>query len=168
MSFINGEQFFCREIEEKDNSAVAALIRDNLKKYSLDIPGTVYFDEGLDHLSDFYAGPKCSYFVLLDAKERVVGGIGFAGFEPMEDTAELQKLYIDDSVKGGGLGYELIAFIEKKMMDAGFKYSYLETHDNLQAAIHVYEKSGYTEIERPVAVGHGAMNRFFKKELRRQ
>lgn len=168
MSIINGEQFFCREIEEKDNSAVAALIRDNLKKHSLDIPGTVYYDEGLDHLSDFYAGQKRSYYVLLDAKERIVGGIGFAGFEPMEDTAELQKLYLDDSVKGAGLGYELIALIEKKMMDAGFKYSYLETHDNLQAAIHVYEKSGYTEIERPAAVRHGAMNRFFKKELRKQ
>ena len=113
MSIINGEQFFCREIEEKDDSAVAALIRDNLKKHSLDIPGTVYYDEGLDHLSDFYAGPKRSYYVLLDAKERIVGGIGFAGFEPMEDTAELQKLYLDDSVKGAGLGYELIALIEK-------------------------------------------------------
>jgi putative acetyltransferase len=166
MNLINGRDFFCREIEERDNSALAALIRDNLKKHDLDIPGTVYYDEGLDHLSEFYAGPNCSYYVLFDPKDRVVGGIGFAGFEPMEATAELQKLYLDDSVKGSGLGYELISLIEKKMMDAGFKYSYLETHDNLKAAIHEYEKSGYMEIARPLEVGHGAMNRFFKKELR--
>ena len=38
-------------------------------------------------------------------------------------------------------------------------------HDNLKAAIHIYEKSGYTEIERPPEVNHGAMNRFFRKEL---
>ena len=33
-----------REIEEKDNAAVAALIRDNLKKHKLDIPGTILND----------------------------------------------------------------------------------------------------------------------------
>ena len=31
-----------REITEADNDAVAALIRNNLKKVGLDIPGTVY------------------------------------------------------------------------------------------------------------------------------
>ena len=56
----------------------------------------------------------------------------------MEDTAELQKLYLNDSAKGFGLGYELIEFIEGKMRRAGYKQSYLETHDNLQAAIHIY------------------------------
>ena len=43
-----------REISVTDDAAVAKFIRDNLKKYKLDIPGTVYFDEGLDHLSDYY------------------------------------------------------------------------------------------------------------------
>lgn len=43
-----------REMTASDNAAVAALVRDNLKKFNLDIPGTVYFDEGLDHLSDYY------------------------------------------------------------------------------------------------------------------
>jgi putative acetyltransferase len=42
---------------------------------------------------------------------------------------------------------------------------YLETHNNLKAAIHVYKKCGYREIERPKAVVHSTMNRFFLKEL---
>ena len=42
---------------------------------------------------------------------------------------------------------------------------YLETHDNLAAAIHVYEKCGYKEIEKPAGVVHATMNRFFIKEL---
>ena len=37
--------------------------------------------------------------------------------------------------------------------------------DNLAAAIHVYEKCGYKEIEKPVGVVHATMNRFFIKEL---
>ena len=157
--------FKYREMTSADNAAVAALVRNNLKKVGLDIPGTVYFDEGLDRLSEFYGNPDRRYFVLEDESGKVVGGIGFARFEPWEDTAELQKLYLDDSVKGSGLGYKLVEFVEDKMREAGFKVSYLETHDILQAAIHIYEKSGYVEIDRPAEVNHSTMNRFFEKRL---
>jgi putative acetyltransferase len=157
--------FKYREITEADNAAVAALVRDNLKQFNLDIPGTVYFDAGLDHLSEYYCQDERRYFVIEDDNGEVIGGIGFARFEPREDTAELQKLYLKDSAKGSGLGYELIDFIEDRMREAGFKVSYLETHDNLQAAIHIYEKKGYKEIERPKEVNHSTMNRFFRKEL---
>ena len=154
-----------REITADDNTAVAVLIRNTLKKYHLDIPGTVYFDDGLDHLSDYYGKEDCRYYVMEDDSGKVVGGIGFAGFPPLKHTAELQKLYLDDSVKGAGLGYEMIAYIEERMRSAGYKASYLETHDNLQAAIHIYKKSGYKEIDRPEEVVHSTMNRFFLKEL---
>ena len=154
-----------REMTAGDDAAVAKLIRDNLKKYKLDIPGTVYFDDGLDHLSDYYGTGDKRYFVIEDQAGKVIGGIGFARLDFMEDTAELQKLYLDDSAKGSGLGYELIALVEKKMREAGFKHSYLETHNKLQAAIHIYEKSGYGEIPKPEAVVHSAMNRFFLKDL---
>ena len=59
----------------------------------------------------------------------------------------------------------MIAFIEERMREAGYKQSYLETHDNLQAAIHIYEKCGYREIDRPKEVVHSTMNRFFIKEF---
>ena len=154
-----------REMTEADNAAVAALVRDNLKQFGLDIPGTVYFDEGLDHLSDFYGNEERRYFVIEDENGIVIGGIGYACFELMKGTAELQKLYLADTAKGSGLGYELIGFIQDKMREAGYKQSYLETHDNLQAAIHIYEKCGYKEIERPKEVVHSAMNRFFVKTL---
>jgi len=117
-----------REMTEADNEAVATLVRNNLIQFGLDIPGTVYFDEGLDHLSDYYGTEERRYFVIEDGSGKVIGGIGFARFEPMEDTAELQKLYLDDSTKGSGLGYELVDFIEGKMRDAGY---------NVQRHVHV-------------------------------
>ncbi len=160
------DNFKIREMTAEDNAAVAELVRTNLKKHNLDIPGTVYFDSSLDNLYDFYANnKKRGYYVLTDENERVVGGIGLAEFAPFEDCAELQKLYLDDSVKGLGLGYRLIRFVEDKMKEKGYKASYLETHDNLKAAIHIYEKSGYSKIERPNEVVHGAMNNFFYKKL---
>ena len=155
-----------REMTDADNAAVADLIRSNLKKHNLDIPGTVYYDDGLDHLTDYYNAPERRYYVFDDPKTgALIGGIGFAGFDPMPGAAELQKLYLDDSAKGKGLGYKMITYIEDRMREAGFKTSYLETHDNLQAAIHIYEKSGYKEIPRPDFVKHSAMTRFFIKSL---
>ena len=158
-------QYTYRTMTSSDNAAVAALVRDNLKEHKLDIPGTVYYDDGLDHLSDYYCDDAHKYFVLTDDAGAVLGGVGFAVFDPMPDTAELQKLYLDNSVKRRGLGYELMSLIEDKMREAGYKTSYLETHDNLEAAIHLYEKCGYTEIARPDFVKHSAMTRFFTKTL---
>ncbi len=153
-----------REIEARDNAAIAAIVRKNLEAADLAVPGTVYFDEALDRLSEVYGRPDSKYFIL-EKENEVVGGIGFARFMDKADTAELQKLYLDDSVKGEGLGYKLIDRVEQEMRLAGFTRSYLETHNNLKAAIHIYEKAGYTEIERPAEVGHSFMNRFFIKTL---
>lgn len=160
------DNFRIREITPDDNAAMAVLVRDNLKHHGLDIPGTVYFDPCVDDLYTFYAGDKKQgYYVLVDDQGAVVGGIGFAEFPLFENCAEMQKLYLAESVKGHGLGYRLIEFIEKKMREAGYKSSYLETHSNLQAAIHIYEKSNYLRIDAPGQVVHGAMDHFYYKPL---
>lgn len=155
-----------REINKADDIALADIVRRNLKAHGLDIPGTVYFDDNLDHLSDFYLGDKARryYFIAVEDDE-VVGGVGLAEFEYFEDCAELQKLYLTDRVKGRGIGYQLIRMVEEKARELGYRKMYLETHTNLQAAIHIYKKCGYKEIEKPAGVAHATMNRFFIKEL---
>lgn len=159
-------EYRIREMISSDNLSVAAIIRSNLEKNGLDVPGTAYFDKALDNLYEFYSGgEKQGYYVITDSDDLVVGGIGFAEFPHFKNCAELQKLYLADSAKGKGLGYKLISFVENEMKKAGYKASYLETHSNLQAAIHIYEKSGYLKIERPKEVGHGAMDNFYYKKL---
>ena len=155
-----------RIIEPKDNLILANIIRDNLKANKLDIPGTVYFDENLNNLSDFYlASPQRTYFIALDDNDNIIGGIGLAELGFMDDTAELQKLYLTDAVKGKGLSYKLIELVEETALNKGYKRIYLETHTNLKAAIHLYEKCGYKLIEKPKEVVHSSMNRFYLKEL---
>lgn len=159
-------EFKIRPIAIKDNEALASIIRKNLKNHSLDIPGTAYFDSSLDNLFDFYSSSeKRGYYVLTDAKDNVVGGIGFSEVTFFKDCAELQKLYLADEAKGLGWGYKLIDFVEEKMKDKGYKASYLETHHNLKAAMHTYEKRGYKVIKRPDEVVHGAMDNFYYKKL---
>ena len=155
-----------RRMLPEDNSDVANLIRYNLKKHGLDIPGTVYFDACVDNIHGVYDGrDRCGYYVMLNESGKVVGGIGFDALERISGCAELQKMYLNDSVKGQGLSYILVRYIEERMRDAGYTSSYLETHSNLEAAIHVYEKSGYNRIDRPEDVEHGAMDHFYFKNL---
>ena len=161
------------------DAQLAALIRANLKAHGLDIPGTAYYDEGLDHLSEVYKGrpEEQGYWILVegeagdradragDGSPRALGGVGLAKLAFMENCAELQKLYLADSVKGQGLGYRLLAFAEEQARAMGYQRIYLETHTNLQAAMHLYEKCGYQLIPRPEAVVHSTMDRFYLKEL---
>ena len=155
-----------RKIRSEDNAAIAHIIRYNLKNCGLDIPGTAYFDPFLDIFSTYYEEREdAGYFILTAPDGRVVGGIGFEKTDIIQNSAELQKIYLDDSVKGRGFSYVLIEFIEERMRATGVKYSYLETHTNLKTAIYVYEKVGYKRIDRPANVGHSTMDHFYIKEL---
>ena len=156
-----------RKIKAADDTAVAGIIRANLEKLHLDIPGTAYFDPQLDHMSAYYnAAPETrAYFVALGETGRVIGGVGIAEFEGIPDCAEIQKLYLDDSAKGKGCGRELMKLVEDEARKAGYKRLYLETHSNLTVAMKLYEKLGFRQIERPETVLHGTMDHFYLKEL---
>ena len=156
-----------RKIEVADDAAIAGIIRANLEKLHLNIPGTAYFDPQLDHMSAYYSHDtkKRIYFVALDETDRVIGGVGVAEFEGLSDCAEIQKLYLDDSTKGKGYGKELMQIAENWAKEAGYKQLYLETHSNLKAAMKLYEKLGFRQIERPETVLHGTMDHFYLKKL---
>ena len=136
-------------IRPEHDAALAALIRRSLEARGLDIPGTAYYDEGLDLLSGYYAIPGRAYYVLLEG-EKLIGGIGFAPFSGFPACCEMQKLYLEDAYQGQKTGYRMIAFLERKAAEAGYRRVYLETHSSLQAAIHIYEKSGYRRIDPPL------------------
>ena len=156
-----------QSLSDQYDAELAALIRRLLEKHGLDIPGTAYYDKSLDHLSAYY-GEKPDerrYDVVLDEDGRLVGGIGLAEFPPFENCCELQKLYLDAGEQGHGFGYRMIDHIEKVARELGYKKIYLETHTNLEAAIHIYEQSGFRAVEQPESVVHSTMNRFFIKDL---
>ena len=156
-----------RKIQAPDDQKIAEIIRANLEKLHLDIPGTAYFDPELDHLSAYYDSDpaKRAYFVALDEAGQVIGGVGFAEFDGIEDCVELQKLYLDDSAKGKGYGKDLMCLAEEQARSAGYRNLYLETHTNLAAALGLYEKLGFQSIEKPRSTQHSTMNRFYRKPL---
>ncbi|MCQ2411395.1 MAG: GNAT family N-acetyltransferase [Sphaerochaetaceae bacterium] len=159
-------KYTLRKITEQDDAAIAQIVRTNLKAYKLDVPGTVYFDPELNHLSAFYNAEENTrdYYIFTDGV-KVLGGIGFAAFEAEPGWAELQKLYLADEVKGNGFGKLLVRTIEEKAKESGYTYMYLETHTNLDKALNLYERMGFQQIDRPASVNHSTMNRFYLKKL---
>ena len=156
-----------RPISEADDPLIAKIIRYNLEKAHLDIPGTAYFDPELDHLSAYYeADPvKRAYLIAENEAGEVIGGVGISDFSGFENCGEIQKLYLSENAKGKGIGKALMWAIQNKAGEMGYESVYLETHSNLKTAIHLYEKLGFYQIERPRAVLHTTMDRFYKKEL---
>lgn len=161
-------KYTIRPIMASDDRKMAQIVRDNLKKFHLDIPGTAYFDKELDSLSMFYnrLPEKRSYFIVIDEKGTVAGGGGVAEFEGFCNCAEVQKLYLTDATKGKGLGKKLMQEIENFARAAGYEFLYLETHSNLGTAIGLYEKLGFHQIDKPETVLHSTMNRFYLKNLK--
>lgn len=154
-----------RPIRSEDDPKIAKIIRDNLKRFRLDIPGTAYFDAELDSLSVYYnANPdKRKYFIVTDNNGAVIGGVGVAEFDGFNNCAEIQKLYLSDAAKGKGLGKRLMQTAEEFAVIAGYSRLYLETHSNLESAIGLYEKFGFHKICKPKTALHSTMNRFYLK-----
>lgn len=158
-----------KELEAKYDKQIAKIIRDNFESHNVLMPGTAYYDPELDCLSEFYY-PKNEtvrrkYFILLDDEDNVLGGAGFAEFVHKEDCAELQKLYIADSIKGQGYSKKLISLVEKEAKAMGYTSLYIETISNFAMAVSLYEKLDFKKLERPSIVSHEAMDRFFIKDL---
>ena len=156
-----------RLITPSDDFTIAEIIRFNLKKFNLDVPGTAYFDPELEHLSRYYSDSpdKRAYFIAEDESNQIIGGIGVAEFENIDMCAEIQKLYLTDAAKGKGTGKMLMQTAELFAKEAGYQKLYLETHSKLITAIKLYEKLGFREIERPGFVLHSTMNKFYLKNL---
>ena len=55
--------------------------------------------------------------------------------------------------------------VEEEAKRLGYGKIYIETHSNLQAALKLYEKEGYTLIDRPPYAVHETMDSFLIKEL---
>ena len=68
-------EYSFRKIRETDNEALCELIKRSLEKADLAIPGTVYFDEIINHLSDAYGSSNAEYYVLTGGVNNVIGGI---------------------------------------------------------------------------------------------
>jgi putative acetyltransferase len=155
-----------RPIEPRDDAAVASIIRTVMPEFGACGDGFAINDPEVDWMSRAYAAPRSAYFVV-EVDGRVVGGGGMA---PLEgggpDTCELRKMYFLPEARGVGAGAALMARCLDAARQAGFRQCYLETLTGMDAAMRLYERSGFRRIDAPMgATGHGGCNTFYLREL---
>jgi putative acetyltransferase len=146
------ERINIRTILPEDNASLAHIIRNTLKEFGAAKPGTVYYDETTDHLSEVFKREGSCYFVVT-INDEVAGGAGIYPTENLPpDTCELVKLYLSSNARGKGIGKLLMQKCEAAALQYGYKNIYLETMPELKIAVPMYEKMGYRYL--PHAMGN--------------
>jgi putative acetyltransferase len=155
-----------REIQKKDNPAIAAIVRNVLMELGAPKVGTAYADPYLDTLFEVYAIPKAIYFVL-ENNGKIIGGAGVKQLDNSdENICELQKMYLLPEGRGLGLGKLLIDNCLEKATEFGFESCYIETMTYMNAAQKLYRKSGFEYLEQQIGnTGHNSCEVWMLKKL---
>lgn len=144
------DDILIRSIEPSDNPTIAAIIRQTLKEFGANHPGTVYYDETTDHLYELFQQERSVYNIAL-LNGKIVGGGGIYPTEGLPaDTCELVKMYLLPEARGTGLGSKMITLCLEQAKQYGFSNVYLETMNELKAALKVYERMGFAYLDGPM------------------
>ncbi len=156
-----------RPICGEDDADMAAIIRTVMPEFGAIGSGFAIADPEVDWMSRAYAEPRHAYFVV-EASGRVLGGAGMAPLIGGDnDTCELRKMYFLPEARGLGAGTAMMQRCLDAARDAGFNRCYLETLAGMDAAMRLYDRSGFQRIPAPMgATGHGGCNAFYLLEFR--
>ena len=155
-----------RPIEARDDARIAQIIRTVMPEFGACGPGFAINDPEVDFMTRAYAAPRSAYWVV-ERNGVVEGGGGVAPLEGADaDVCELRKMYFLSSMRGLGAG----AMVMERALDAarafGFKRCYLETLTGMDAAMRLYERTGFRRLDAPMgATGHGGCNTFYLLDL---
>jgi putative acetyltransferase len=155
-----------REIQQEDNTELTLVIRKALEEFKANKPGTVYYDDSTDHLSDLFKTENSIYFVAVQ-DGKLLGGAGLYPTEGLDaDTIELVKMYLRPEARGQGLGKTLILKCIEHAKNLGYKRIYLETMSELDKAVIAYEKLGFVLLKSPLGnSGHHSCDLWMAKEI---
>jgi putative acetyltransferase len=155
-----------RPIEKKDNQVIAELIRNVMREFKIDRPGTIYTDPTTDNLYELFETPKSIYW-LVEENGIVSGGCGIYPTKALpEGCAELVKFYILAESRGKGFGKQLMQKCLNSAKEFGYTQIYLESLPELKDAVRIYEKSGFRQIDKPLGKsGHHACSLWMVKNL---
>lgn len=159
-------RFPIRPIIAADDPAIAAIIRRVMPEFGAVGDGFAINDPEVDWISQAYATPRAVYFVV-EHGGIVKGGGGVAPLiEGDPDTCELRKMYFLPELRGLGAGAALMTRCLDAARGFGFERCYLETLGGMDAAMKLYERTGFQRIDAPLGdTGHGGCNTFYLLNL---
>lgn len=151
-----------RPIEPGDDAAMAAIIRTVMPEFGAGGEGFAISDPEVDWMHRAYSAPRHAYFVL-ERDGAVIGGAGIAPLAGADsDVCELRKMYFLPQARGFGAGQAMMARCLEAARALGFRRCYLETLRGMDAAMKLYERTGFQPLHAPMGdTGHGGCNRFY-------
>ncbi|WP_344965148.1 GNAT family N-acetyltransferase [Oceanisphaera sediminis] len=142
-------------LESRHDGGLAALIRTISAEYGLTADkGFSVADPDLDRLSQVYRQHGAGYWVVEDGEGRLLGGAGLGPMPKDNAVCELQKMYLDSTARGKGLGRALALYVLQQARILGYRHCYLETTAILPEALALYRKLGFLPCERRGNTGH--------------
>ena len=158
--------FLIREIRPGDNDELKSIIQSIFPEFNLPLTGTTYEDYETAHMYESYQD-EGEFYLVLEENGKVAGG---AGIKPLRDESkdicELQKMYFKPESRGKGYGKLIFDHCMKRAVALGYKQCYLESASELKAAISIYERNGFTFLDKPMGnTGHYSCGVWMIKDL---
>lgn len=159
--------FTIRQICKKDNLSLSEVIRKVLIEIGVPKKGTAFSDLEVDSMFEAYNKKRSIYYVV-ENDGKIYGGAGISHLNEADyDICELQKMYFLPSIRGKGLGNQMIQKCLDFALDNKFKYCYIETLPYMKAAQKLYLKKGFSYIQGPIGnTGHTSCNVWLLKKLK--
>lgn len=158
-----------RPITFADNTAVATIIRTVMPEFDCVGEGYSIEDPEVDQMYQKFSQPGHRFFVIVENATKKVCGCG--GFAPLAGNShptvcELQKMYFLTPLRGKGLGKQLLELCIQEAQLAGYQKMYLETVARMVAAGRLYQKMGFTKLDKQMgATGHSGCDSFMIRDI---
>ncbi len=124
--------------------------------------GTGFDDDEIAQMT----GPSGTFIVVADrhASDDGTSVLGCGGLRRLDDTtAEIKRMWVHPSIRGLGLGRQLLDRLEIAARQLGYQSVALDTHATLDSAIAMYETAGYLRVDRYNDNPYAHL--FFRREL---
>ncbi|WP_299711298.1 GNAT family N-acetyltransferase [uncultured Tenacibaculum sp.] len=155
-----------RKVKPEDNSYLATIIRNTIEEFDAPRTGTVYSDESTDHLYELFETPNSILWVA-EVEGEPVGCCGIFPTEGLDEGyCELVKFYISSTVRGKGIGKNLMLKSIDSAKEMGYENVYLESLPHFSKAIAMYEESGFKTLDTQLGnSGHSSCNVWMVKNV---
>ena len=153
-----------RPIEARDDAAVRRIIETVMPQFGAGGEGFAIHDAEVKAMFNAYQIPRACYFVV-EQNGVVTGGAGIAALEGTgaeSATCELRKMYFLPELRGLGAGSALMQTCLDAARRFNYRQVYLETLNGMDAAVKLYERTGFERLNAPMgATVHFGCNRFY-------
>lgn len=103
------------------------------------------FEQELLEIAEQYSRPNGTLIIAYDVDKQPLGCVGIRRL--VHGICELKRMYLKEEARGRGLGKQLLSKAIAIAKEMGYNTMRLDTLQTMEAAMGLYKKMGFYEIE---------------------